>query len=990
MKRIFSFFAVMLVVLTLQAVPAYRGLISVNQPDGTTLKVYNHGDEFFHYKTTEDGYLVQENAKGVLEYAELSSDNVIKSIGVKARSVVERTSSDIEVLSRLNIKNITPEFTNNQRQIAKIKRHAALRAAKVGEVNLAPRGLVILVNYSDKPFQSANTQTAINEMLNGASYTYNSATGSAKKYFSDQSNGSYSPIFDVVGPVTVSQPMSHYGQNDADDQDMYVGDLVEEACSLANTQFSVDFSQYDANQDGFVDFVYILYAGYGENITGSDPSTIWPHNFYMEYYGTTPSFDGKKVNNYACSSELDGTSGTVRSGIGTFCHEFSHVLGLPDYYDTNYGDNYTNMATPGEWTLMDQGSYNNYGKTPPNYSAYDKYFLGWVTPTLMKTAANVTMNSAATHDYRVVTAAGTLPTARYTSAAWYFENRQQTGWDAYAPGHGLLVTKVQYNSTAWNGNRPNNGTPMYYDIVEADGVSTGGDAGDTYPGTSSKTTYTPTGSYALTSITENSGVISFKFMGGISQCTVTFNAGTNGTCATASLTESASGAGVVLPTAVGKTNYTFMGWSTASSALTADAGVASATYHPTANCTLYAVYKNNTEVNLTYTLEGVTKVTGANTGIITKNQTYTATFTAASCYETLTDVSVAVEVLVGSTELTNAYSYNAGTLTVSIPAASVTDNVSVTIYASQKPAVTFDLDNCTTTGAACISSGATYTATVTPNTDYLLSQNDFLITMNGVDLTASTNFTYVGTTLTIPNVTGNLVIVAIAVKDPSKVDCSNYSYAFTAKLATGALTLGVYNWNDTITNSTYLGYDGTRGAQMGSTASPAQFVSLTTAYTNDCCVSKVLVNAAMGSGGDAKLAVYLDGTQVGTTSALATTNATYTFTLTQPTKGNLEVRLTNTLKAVYLKSIAIEYGQCSITGVENLSQSDAMVVSELNGLRLVHVPSNAQIRIFDMMGRLMLTDNKADQYKVYNLSSGMYAIQITSEGKTYTLKGICN
>ncbi|MCB9071653.1 MAG: M6 family metalloprotease domain-containing protein [Prevotellaceae bacterium] len=990
MKRIFSFFAVMLLVLTLHAVPAYRGLITVNQPDGTTLKVYNHGDEFFHYKTTEDGYLVKENAKGVLEYAELSADNAIKPIGVKARSVVERTNSDIEVLSKLNTKNITSEFTNTQRQIAKIKRHAAIRAAKVGEVNLAPRGLVILVNYSDRPFQSTNTQTAISEMLNGTSYNHNGATGSAKKYFSDQSNGSYSPVFDVVGPVNVSKNMSYYGQNDANDEDMYVGDLVEEACSLANTQFSVDFSQYDANQDGFVDFVYILYAGYGENITGSDPSTIWPHNFYMEYYGTTPSFDGKKVNNYACSSELDGKSGTVRSGIGTFCHEFSHVLGLPDYYDTNYGTNYNNNATPGEWTLMDQGSYNNYGKTPPNYSAYDKYFLGWVTPTLMKTAANVTMNSAATHDYRVVTTAGTLPTARSTSAAWYFENRQQTGWDKYVPGTGLLVTKVQYNSTAWNGNKPNNGTPMYYDIVEADGVSTGGDAGDTYPGTSNKTSYTPTGSYALTSISENSGVISFKFMGGISQCTVTFNAGTNGTCATTSLTESASGAGVVLPTATGKTNYTFVGWSTSSSALTADAGVAGATYHPTANCTLYAVYKNNTEANLTYTLEGVTKVTGANAGVITKNQTYTATFTAASCYETLTDASVAVEVLVGSTELTNVYTYNAGTLTISIPAASVTDNVSVTIYASQKPTVTFDLDNCTTTGAACISRGATYTATVTPNTDYLLSQNDFLITMNGVDLTASTNFTYVGTTLTIPNVTGNLVIVAIAVKDPSKVDCSNYSYTFTATPTAGALTLGAYNWNATITDASFLGYEAARGAQFGSGTKPAKSVSLTTTYTNDCCVSKVLVNAAMASGGDAKLAVYVDGTQVGTTSSLTTTSAPYTFTLTQPTKGNLEVRLTNTVKAMYIKSIAIEYGQCPTTDVENPSQSDVMVVSEFNGLRLVNVPSNAQIRIFDMVGRLMLTDNKADQYKVYSLSSGMYAIQITSEGKTYTLKGICN
>ena len=239
----------------------------------------------------------------------------------------------------------------------------------------------------------------------------------------------------------------------------------------------------------------------------------------------------------------------------------------------------------------------------------------------------------------------------------------------------------------------------------------------------------------MTSIAENSGVISFKFMGGISQCTVTFNAGTNGTCATTSLTESASGAGVVLPTATGKTNYTFVGWSTFSSALTADAGVAGAIYHPTANCTLYAVYKSATEANLVYDLDGVTKLSGPDAGVITKNQLYTATFTAATCYETLTDASVAVEVLVGSTELTNAYSYNAGTLTVSIPSISVTDNVSVTIYASEKPSVTFDLDDCSTTGAACATKGVSYIATITPNSGYLLAQSDFLITMNGLDLT---------------------------------------------------------------------------------------------------------------------------------------------------------------------------------------------------------------------------------------------------------------
>lgn len=991
MKRIFSFFAVMLLVLTLQAVPAYRGLITVNQPDGTTLKVYNHGDEFFHYKTTEDGYLVQENPKGVLEYAELSSDNVIKTIGVKARSLAERSNEEIKLVSGLQKNVISREYASLRRQASAIKRDMAARVAKVGSVSLPPRGCIILVNFSDKSHSLSNAQEVFQKMMNETGYSDNDATGSARDYFMASSNNAYKPDFDVVGPYKVSKTASYYAGSDGTANAHL---MINEACALAYAG-GKSFAAYDQDGDKVVDFVYIVYAGYSaaEGVSG----TVWPHSWNLSESSITKAnrtYGGYAIDLYACSSELTGKSGTSLDGIGTFCHEFSHVLGLPDYYDTDYEDGTTDNTkkTVGAWNIMDYGCYNNGGKTPPTYSAYDRFFMGWMTPTIMKTAENVTLQNLQTsNSARVVTASGTQPSATTTSTMWFFENRQNTGWDAGLPGHGLLVTKVTYNSSAWSGNTVNNGLTMYFDVQEADGTADGsGDAGDTYPGTSNKTSYTPTGSYALTSIAENSGVISFKFMGGISQCTVTFNAGTNGTCATTSLTESASGAGVMLPTAVGKTNYTFIGWSTSSSALTADAGAAGATYHPTANCTLYAVYKNANEVNLTYTLDGVTKVTGANAGVITKSQAYTATFTAASCYETLTDANVAVEVRVGSTELTNVYTYNAGTLTISIPAASVTDNVSVTIYATQKPTVTFDLDNCTTTGATCVSRGATYTATIAPGTDYLLSQNDFLITMNGVDLTASTNFTYIGTTLTIPNVTGNLVIVAIAVKDPSKVDCSNYSYTFTAKASTGSLTLGAYTWNATITNSAYLGYDATKGAQMGSSTNPAKLVSLTTAYTNDCCVSKVVVNAAMGTGGDSQLAVYVGGNQVGTASALTTTSTPYTFTLTQPTRGNLEVRLTNTLKAVYIKSIAIEYGQCPTTDVENPSQSDVMVVSEFNGFRLVNVSSNAQIRIFDVMGRLMVTDNKADQYKVYNLSSGMYAIQITSEGKTYTLKAICN
>ena len=990
MKKIFSFFAVILCVFTLQAVPAYRGLITVEQPDGTTIEIYNVGDEFFHYKTTEDGYLVKENAQGIFEYAELSADNAIKPIGIKARAIAERTPDEKMLLNKLQ-RSVMPQKlalqTNTQQRALR-----SVTPKSAGTVALVPRALVLLVNFNDKSINVNHTRQLFDDMLNKKGFSANGGTGSARDYFIAQSDSAYKPQFDVFGPYNLTKSMSYYGENDADGNDKRPDQMVVDACALAYAD-GVNFANYDADNDGKVDNIYVFYAGYGE-ASGASENTIWPHSWQI-YPGNvtgTLKYNGKTLGLYACNSELNGKSGSTMDGIGTFCHEFSHVIGMPDYYDTQYGPN--KDKTLGDFNLMDGGCYNNNGCTPPNYSAFDRWYMGWMTPTIMKVAENVQLeNLASSNSARMVTGTGTAPSSATSSTnlVWYFENRQQTGWDKYLPAHGMLVTKVKYNSTAWKTNAVNDGATMYCDIVEADGVkSSAGDGGDTYPGTSNIRTYTPTGTYALTSIAENSGVISFKFMGGVAEFKVTFNAGTHGTCATTSLTESVSGAGVVLPAAVGQSNYTFIGWSTTSSALTPNAGVAGATYRPTANCTLYAVYKSATEANLVYDLDGVIKISGPDTGVITKNQAYTATFTAASCYETLTDASVAVEVLVGSTELTNAYTYNAGTLTVSIPAISVTDNVSVTIYASEKPSVVFDLDDCSTIGAACSTKGVSYIATITPNAGYVLSQSDFLITMNGLDLTESTDFTYLGTTLTIPNVSGSLVIIAIASKDPSSVDCSNYSYTFTGKLATGPLSLGSYDWNSTITNSAYLSYESARGAQVGSSSAPAKSFSLTTTYTNDCCVSKVSVSASMASGGDGKLAVYVGGNQVGTITTLTTTNTPYDFTLTTPIKGNLEVKMTNTAKALYIKTIAIEYGTCTTTDVENHSQSDVMVLSEVNGLRLVNVPLNANVRIFDIMGRLMVNDQTVKQNKTYSLPSGVYVIQVTAEGRTHTVKAICD
>lgn len=359
----------------------------------------------------------------------------------------------------------------------------------------------------------------MNDLMNSDSYTYNGATGSVRKYFSDQSEGQYTPQFDVVGPVTLPNNMAHYGGNDAYGDDKLPGDMVVEACSIANANHNVDFTQYDNNRDGYVDFVYIIYAGKGEADGGAD-ETIWPHNwdvYSAEYYGncsypeTQRLFDGRYIYQYACSGELDGPTGK-RAGIGTIAHEFSHVIGLPDLYDIDYGQNHEDEMTPGVWHLMDHGSYNNDGRTPPCYTIYDKYFLGWLKPQNPgNTPQELTL--AANEGYQIASSNSLLP-ATSTNTVYYIENRQQSGWDAYLPGHGLVIWKLMYNPTAWNNNGPN-ATPgtIRYAVVSASGATTKiGTAADPFPGTQRKTEWRGVNGKPLLNITEKNGIISLSYI----------------------------------------------------------------------------------------------------------------------------------------------------------------------------------------------------------------------------------------------------------------------------------------------------------------------------------------------------------------------------------------------------------------------------------------------------------------------------------------------
>jgi M6 family metalloprotease-like protein len=344
-------------------------------------------------------------------------------------------------------------------------------------------------------------------------------------------------VFDVIGPVTLPHESAYYGTDkpNASGDDQYIADFVVDACKAADS-LGVDFTQYDNDEDGIVDFVYIVYAGVGQ-ADGGASTTIWPHNWdlisalyyensnqteYYAYYDeegklcyNLPSLDGKMLYLYACSNELKYST-NARTGIGTICHEFSHVLGLPDYYLTTTSPVVNQRETPGAWSLMGYGNYLNDGNTPPNYSVYDKYYLGWLEPEVLAQTKTLEIPADGVTTYMLASSEKHVDEGAYrTDTVYYIENRQQEGWDAYLPGHGMLIWRVIFNEDDWYQNCPNDHVARYRLISAVTASSpyttTKPKPEVPFPGSKNITKYTPFSHNGLYNIQEANGLITCEF-----------------------------------------------------------------------------------------------------------------------------------------------------------------------------------------------------------------------------------------------------------------------------------------------------------------------------------------------------------------------------------------------------------------------------------------------------------------------------------------------
>ena len=329
------------------------------------------------------------------------------------------------------------------------------------------KAIMLLVNFQDKSFKAANNKALYERIANEEGFSEGKFKGSMADYFKAQSRGKFELDFDIVGPLTVSHEAAYYGGNDSDDNDAHPGEMVCEAVEMAKEQIT-DWSIYDWDGDGYVDQVYVVYAGKGEADSDIE-DTIWPHaydlsssNYYGDGSGPVKVGNNLYVNSYACGPELDGETGNI-GGIGTMCHEYSHCLGYPDFYDTDYSGG----QGMGSWDLMDQGSYNGDGYQPAGYTSYERWFAGWEEPIELK-ADDVEVSKMKSlqngGEFYIIY------NDKNANEYYLLENRQLDGWDAGLLGGGLVILHCDYKASVWEQNGPNDDpNHQRMTVVPADG-----------------------------------------------------------------------------------------------------------------------------------------------------------------------------------------------------------------------------------------------------------------------------------------------------------------------------------------------------------------------------------------------------------------------------------------------------------------------------------------------------------------------------------------
>lgn len=413
-REVILFFLLIAMGISAKGVPAYPNKVKVRIENGDTVEILVKGDECFKYAVSSDGYvLTPKNNSWYYLKKNKDTDFIVSDISIKKS--VTKNFRDIFVRVDTNF-----ELPSLKKTLPRHKRQAVY-----GGVSHA---LVVLIEYPDKKFTKSKQE--ISDLFNQIGYHEDKAQGSVRDFYNYASYGTFDLISDIYGPYTTKSSMDFYGENLSSGNDRNVLELVVEA--IQNLPEDIDLSVYDNNNDGIVDNIHIIFAGYGEE-SGAPSSTIWSH----EYPQMLPiTKNGYEFAGYSCTPELRSNMGKGISRIGVICHELGHAFGANDYYDVDYSNNGSYEGT-GVWDLMASGSWNNNGISPANFNPYVKIEdFGWINPIIPEGSGSLEISSYNFNPevYQILTS---NPDDYYL-----IEYRNAQSFDIGLPGEGLLIYHV--------------------------------------------------------------------------------------------------------------------------------------------------------------------------------------------------------------------------------------------------------------------------------------------------------------------------------------------------------------------------------------------------------------------------------------------------------------------------------------------------------------------------------------------------------------------
>jgi M6 family metalloprotease-like protein len=458
----------------MQAIPARGTVRTVRQPDGTELRIVVAGDEFCKIVRTEDGFAVTQDADGYWCYASYDIGGAKRSSGVRVTPFNRATAA---AAAARNIPYGTLRAGAAERRAVANRARSAHRfqpAAKAG--NTTKKALIVLAQFTNLKFNFDREYFV--DMLTKHGYSYAGATGSALDYFNDQFEGAADFEFTVSSVVDLAKEYRYYGENDANGDDKRAYEVILESCRALDDE--IDFSQFDCDGDGEVDNIFVFVPGHDE-AHGASSTHIWSHQWYIwDGLHISEFHDGKRINSYAITTELtyDSSWKEAFASIGTFCHEYSHSLGLYDLYDTDYEDSGGEFnAVWGTTSLMDNGNYNNNGNTPPNYNSLELWMLGLgkAEPFALGSQTLAPLSSQKRYF---------ISETDNENELYFFECRTTEGWDTYVGGSGMLIyhydassndagysDNAKKNLTAeerwWNNEANANPDHPCFDLIEA-------------------------------------------------------------------------------------------------------------------------------------------------------------------------------------------------------------------------------------------------------------------------------------------------------------------------------------------------------------------------------------------------------------------------------------------------------------------------------------------------------------------------------------------